>query len=312
MKILLLLAAALVIAAAGCDSSTKPDPGDQATPIPDSLLYLGQDPPGLTPERFGPPELLANEDWFWHGSPAFSPDGGEMYWCKYHRDGYRLDVQYMQVVDYEWTETRSVAFNTEHGENSPVFSFDGEEVLFVSGRPGGFIHKVSRDGDGWTDPEPVSVPIPGDKVHGWQFSMAEDGTLYFELWPSGGGTPDLYRSDLVDGEYSDPVRLSRVNTAYNEFAPFIHPQEEYIIFVSDRPGGHGMHDLYISFGVEGDYWTDSVNMGPEINSDFEDAAPLVSPDGKYFFFNTAKEEDEGYNPYWVDTGFIGEIKVPLE
>lgn len=311
MRLSLFFVAALLIASPGCDSSTKPDPGDQKPPLPDSLLYLGQEPPGMAPERFAPPELLANVNWFWHGSPAFSADGSEMYWCKYIRNGYQLDIQYMEVLNNEWTATRSASFNSTHGENNPTFSLDGEEILFVSGRPGGFIYSARRSGDGWTDPEPITVPIPGDKAHGWQFTMAADGTLYFELWGSGGGPPDLYRSDLIDGEYTSPVEVGVVNTEYNEFAPYVHPEEEYLIFVSNRPGGFGMHDLYISFQVQDDVWGDPVNMGSAINSDFEDAAPLVSPDGKYFFFNTMRNDDVGFNPYWVDIGIIDEIKVPL-
>jgi Tol biopolymer transport system component len=309
MRVLPPVFIAFVIALTACDSSTKPEPGSQTPPLPDSLVYLGQDPPGLTPVRFAPEHLLANEEWFWHGSPSFSLDGREMYWCKYIRDGYELDVQHMEVVDNTWTDTRSVSFNSEYGENNPVFTFDGERVYYVSGRQDGFIYSVARQGDGWTDPEPVNVPIPSSLVHGWQFTLAADGTLYFELWGSGGRAPDLYRSDLVAGEYTDPVKLHTLSTAYNEFAPYVHPDHEYIIFVSNRPGGYGMHDLYVSFRGQDDSWELPVNMGPEINSDFEDAAPLVSPDGNYLFFNTVKEGDLGFNPYWVDVQVIEDLEL---
>ena len=42
--------------------------------------YFSQEPPGLEPKRFPPSPFLANQLWFWHGSPVFSPDGQEMYW----------------------------------------------------------------------------------------------------------------------------------------------------------------------------------------------------------------------------------------
>jgi hypothetical protein len=309
MKSLLSLLAVITLFVSACDSSTKPDPGSQTPPLPDSLAYLGQDPPGMTPEGFAPPELLANDQWFWHGSPTFSPDGREMYWCKYIRDGDQLDIQYMEVVDNRWSETRSVSFNSEYVENNPFFTFDGERVLFVSGRPNGFIHSVTRSGDGWSDPEPLNIRIPDTLVHGWQFTMAEDGTLYFELWGyPGWEPPDLYRSALVGEEYPNPIRIDAVNTAYNEFAPYVHPDHEYIIFVSNRPGGYGMHDLYVSFKEMDGTWGQPINMGAAVNSDFEDSAPLVSPDGKYLFFQTQKAGDLGYNPYWVDAKVIEELR----
>jgi Tol biopolymer transport system component len=310
MRLDLFVLAALLITAPACDSSTKPNPGDQTPPLPDSLHYLGQQPPGETPQRFPPPELLANEDWFWHGSPAFSPDGREMYWCKYVKHPYQLDLQYMEIVDNNWTEPTSVSFKSEYGENNPLFSPDGEKVLFVSGRPGGFIYSTSRTDEGWTDPEPVSVPIPDDKGHGWQFTMAADGTLYFELWGAGGQGPDLYRSDLVDGEYTTPVALDALNTEYNEFAPYVHPDEEYLIFVSNRPGGIGGHDLYVSFRSQEDVWDAPINLGAAVNSESEDAAPLVSPDGKYLFFNSIREGDADFNPYWVDIQVIENQRKP--
>jgi hypothetical protein len=142
MKTILLLAVVVALAVFGCDSSTEPDPGDHTPPLPDSLVYFGQTPPGNTPERFAPLELIATDQWFWHGSPAFSPDGREMYWCKYMTGVNELNMQYMEVVGDKWSDTQSVPFNTEHGENNPVFSFDGETVFFVSGRPGGFIFAV--------------------------------------------------------------------------------------------------------------------------------------------------------------------------
>lgn len=309
MRSFLLLLLVITLFVSACDSSTKPDPGGQTPPLPDSLAYLGQDPPGMTPERFAPPELLANDQWFWHGSPTFSPDGREMYWCKYLRDEHELNMQYMEVVDNRWSGTRSVSFNSEYGENNPFFTFDGKRVLFVSGRPNGFIHSVTRSDDGWSDPEPLNLQIPDSLMHGWQFTMAQDGTLYFELRGDyGREPPDLYRSDLVGEEYSDPVKIDNINTSYNEFAPYVHPDHEYIIFVSNRPGGYGMHDLYVSFKEQDGAWGQPINVGPEINSDFEDSAPLVSPDGKYLFFKTQKAGDLGYNPYWVDVQVIEDLK----
>ncbi len=309
MKALLWLLAGVALCLSACDSSTKPGSENHTPPLADSLKYLGQDRPGMTPERFAPQELQANDEWFWHGSPTFSPDGREMYWCKYMAVEHELGLQYMQVVDNQWTETRSVSFNTEYGENNPFFTFDGKELLFVSGRPNGFIYSVTRSGDGWTDPEPLQVQIPGSFMHGWQFTMAADGTLYFELWGNDGKeAPDLFKSELIGEEYSDPVRIDGINTAYNEFAPYVHPDHEYIIFVSNRPGGYGMHDLYVSFKGQDGVWGQPINMGPEINTDFEDAAPLVSPDGEYFFFNTMKEGDAGFNPYWVDAKVITDLE----
>jgi hypothetical protein len=75
----------------------------------------------------------------------------------------------------------------------------------------------------------------------------------------------------------------------------------------------GFHDLYISVRNPDDTWTQAVNLGPQINSATEDAAPYISPDGSYFFFQTIKAGDLGYNPYWVSSALVDSVRstVPV-
>jgi Tol biopolymer transport system component len=90
--------------------------------------------------------------------------------------------------------------------------------------------------------------------------------------------------------------------------PYIHPEETYIIFSSNRAGGFGNHDLYISFKKSNGTWTTPKNMGDKINGSNEDSFPHLSPDGKFLFFNSSKSGDKGYNPYWVDSKIIDTFK----
>ena len=64
----------------------------------------------------------------------------------------------------------------------------------------------------------------------------------------------------------------------------------------------------ISFKNTDNSWTEPVNMGPDINSTTEDVAPYVSPDGNYLFFFTSRQGDNDYNPYWVSTQIIEDLK----
>jgi hypothetical protein len=141
--------------------------------------------------------------------------------------------------------------------------------------------------------------------------MARNGNLYFELRGADGSAPDLYRSKFVNGRYKRPQNIRAVNTEYNEFSPYVDPEEKFMIFVSNRPGGFGIHDLYISFRREDGSWSDPRNLGPVVNSDWEDGFPNITPDGKYFFFNTVKSRDTGYNPYWVDARALGIVKTTV-
>jgi len=74
----------------------------QSSAIAQNLLkYLGQPTPGNVPIRFPPDSLLANDEWFWHGSPVFTPDGLEMYWTKIYQPGpggQRLSDHHLQIT----------------------------------------------------------------------------------------------------------------------------------------------------------------------------------------------------------------------
>jgi hypothetical protein len=281
------------------------------------LAYFGQDPPGMTPVRFPPASLLANDDWFWHGSPVFSPDLMEMYWGKYtiYPTYQRIELAFVEVEDTQWTQMQNPPFvDLNYGENNPWFSESGDTLYFISHRPGGFIFYVTRTPTGWSQPASLNIPLPPNSGTGWQFSITSDKTIYFEIWANNGSSPpDIYRTSYVGGQYTMPENIGMpVNSSGNEFNPYIDPDERFLMFLSDRPGGYGFHDIYISTRNQDGTWNDPINLGPEINSDQDDAAPYISPDGLYFFFNAWKTEDLGYNPYWVDAQVVYNLITDVE
>ena len=77
-------------------------------------------------------------------------------------------------------------------------------------------------------------------------------------------------------------------------------------------GGYGFNDLYISVYNGSESWSDPINIGTIINSDFEDCYPLITFDVQYFFFTTQKSGDLGYNPYWVDAQVIYDLITDVE
>jgi len=166
-----------------------------------------------------------------------------------------------------------------------------------------------------TEPDPTAVPIEVEEIRFQSdYFITRDETIYFEMSDSVtyDVPDDLYRSRLVNGEYGEPENLgAAINTDdYEEYAPFVDPDEDYLIFASNRPGGFGGNDLYISFQNPDGSWTEPRNMGDTINSGAGDTIPYVSPDGEYFFFITRRAGDRGYNPYWVDAQIIEDLRPP--
>jgi hypothetical protein len=88
------------------------------------------------------------------------------------------------------------------------------------------------------------------------------------------------------------------------------PGEEYVVWNSNRPGGFGGTDIYISFPDGQGGWTEPRNMGAAINSSGNDGSASLSPDQKYLFF--CRETSGDSNIYWVSVGaFLPDPNGPV-
>jgi hypothetical protein len=224
--------------------------------------YLGQQPPGQVPVRFAPPILLANDDWFWVSAPVFTLSGLEMIFTKMINEGndQRKELSRMVQNADRWAEPHIPSFaNTSYSECNPLFTRDGSTLYYYSQRPGGSIYRVRRTEGGWGQPEHIMIPLPDGLTLGWNFSRTANQTFYFDL--SNVNDDDIYCTRLVNGQYEVPVELGEsINSDSLDYAPFVDPDEEYMIFVSRRPEGFGHSDLYISFRREDGTWRPAVNM----------------------------------------------------
>jgi FG-GAP-like repeat/Secretion system C-terminal sorting domain len=269
-----------------------------------SYEYLGQTPPGLIPERFPPDSLLGNSEWWWIGSPIFSPNGLEMISSRHCVGVFKNPALYlMEVENQNWSTPYIPDFCSNTSGASPSYTFSGDTLFFTSYHPEIAIFFVVRDGNNWSDPVKLIIPKPANAFFIGSISVAKSGSIYYELFSS--NDVDLYKSDYVDGEYSEPINLgAAINSPAREFGVFVDPYEQYIIYSSLRSGGYGNGDLYLSIKNSNDEWMNARNLGSTINSAEDDFGPYISRDNKYFFFCTSKENDIGYNPYWVDASML--------
>lgn len=141
-----------------------------------------------------------------------------------------------------------------------------------------------------------------------RLSVSSEGTYYFdEATSSGLGT--IQYSLLIEGNREKPRALDKqINTGKWNAHPFIAPDESYLIWDGERKSGYGNSDLYISFRQQDGSWGTAINLGDEINTEFEDAYGSVTPDGKYFFFNRSFGGDKA-DIYWVDAQIIETLRA---
>jgi ketosteroid isomerase-like protein len=274
--------------------------------------YLGQKPPGDTPELFAPG--IVSSIWGLHSTAVFSPDGNEVYWAPmmtfpgeiYSHGGLLM----MKRVQGRWTPPEWAPFSGPSGDDDvPFFSADGKRLYFISRRPlagekengSEKIWFVDRTPGGWSEPRPLDPNVNSQHMH-WEFSLDRAGNVYFAgNSPGGLGRSDIYTARLAQGRYEKPVNLGGpINTAEIDDTPFVAPDGSYLLFSRQ-------FDLWVSFRGADAAWSEPVNLGPGVNSPEIDLCPVVTADGKYLFFLSQRNGES--HAYWVSAKILDDLKA---
>lgn len=135
-----------------------------------------------------------------------------------------------------------------------------------------------------------SNPIGIDKLnttrHDAAVSLSFDGTQLFVYKNLASGNGDLYLSKLIGNVWTKPILQLGLNTSAWEGSACFSPNENKIIFVSERKGGFGGKDLYSAEKLSENTWGSIKNLGPTINTKFDEDAPFVTADGRIMFFSS--------------------------
>jgi hypothetical protein len=250
--------------------------------IGDSLAYLGQTPPDLTPQVFAPEIVSIPDAADYAGS--FSPDGTEFYFTRGTESGQNLYEAHLS--NGVWSAPAPVAFSAGYDAHEPHVTFDNQTLYFGWFRPlppeeesaeeyG--IWATDRTAGGWSEPRYVGA--------GMAVSSDRSGQLYVTDFK----TRRVGQVGLADGRFTD---WQSISTGAH---PCIAPDGSYLIY--DRDGTH----MYIRFRLADGAWgaqKDLTQHGFPVKS----GIASISPDGQYLFY--------GYQGdlYWVSTALITQLK----
>lgn len=289
MKYISVSFALLLAAAAGTAGSQA---GDTAVGV--NGPYLGQTPPGDTPKPFAPGVVVTGG---WEYGLTFMPDLKEAYFLRNNAETDEHELIRLWQEEGTWYKE---VMAPRLGQ--PVISPDGKTMHL--GR-----RFRERTEDGWSDVKMLEPPFDASLI--MRMSSSKSGTLYFDTYEEDNDSFPIRYSRLVDGEREAPKALGpEINTGTYMAHPFIAPDESYLIFDVKRDGGFGDSDIYISYRQKDGSWGDAINLGDKINTPRWEAAAGVTPDGKYLFFNrnVGSEDYANVDIFWVDAGFIEELR----
>ncbi len=101
------------------------------------------------------------------------------------------------------------------------------------------------------------------------------------------GSYDIYISYSTPQGWSEPQNMGEsINTEFWESSPSLSPDKRALYFSSNRPGGSGGADLYVSYRLPNGKWSHAVNMGPVINSAGDELAPFIHADNQTLYYTS--------------------------
>lgn len=238
---------------------------------------------------------------------TMTPDGREVYFCQATAGYGHAVILVTRRLGDGWTPPEVAPFSGDPRwtDLEPCVAPDGASLFFYSSRPAApdglpaqDLWVMDRQGDRWGEPRNLGAPVNTDAPEFFP-SVAADGTLYFCRADPQTRVHTLYRARRQDGRYLEPEVLpAAANAGRNRFNAWIAPdQSRLIVPVAGQPGNHGPVDYWLAVRDPQDNWTGPFNLGPVVNDGAGGAwSPSVSPDGRAFFFMSARAAT-GANPW---------------
>jgi len=239
---------------------------------------------------------------------------------------YQLFEKYINPSDKEWKKTlardKEVALfaktqieaplnvqitnlgdsvNSTYADYSPVLSADERMIIFTTRRPtstGGFkdengnynediVVSYKDDNGAWSSPKSLSSNVNGNGMEA-AINLSPDGQTLIVYRDGGDGMGGNIYYTTFDGQDWSPLKDfgSDVNTKYWESHACLSADGNMLIFVSNRPGGYGGRDIYRCVKLPTGNWSKALNMGPTINTEFDEDGAFIHPSGSTFFFTS--------------------------
>lgn len=175
----------------------------------------------------------------------------------------------------------------------PVLTADQQELIFTRRLGGGpnddedlVISKKTGNGR-WDVPQSISKNINTGLNEGTCTISADGRKLIFTscVGRQGHGSCDLYESIRIGEEWTAPKNLGpNVNSAEWESQPSLSADGRTLYFVSDRRGGAGRRDIWVSTLNEKGQWTRARNVGKPVNTQYDEISPFIHVNNKILYF----------------------------
>lgn len=194
-------------------------------------------------------------------------------------------ILFQPQIRAQEVKVEPLTINSSDDDFGATFSENGRVIFFTSARDGE--KQRLYVSTGYSRPVELSKEVnDGEQVGA--ASVTPDGQfMVFSAYNhsvSGQGRTDLYSARKVNGAWTEVKNLgSNVNSSAWDSNPSLSADGMTLYFASDRDGGFGGTDIYVSKRV-GDSWSKAENSGSSINSTLDEMNPSIAPDNATFYF----------------------------
>lgn len=213
--------------------------------------------------------------------------------------------------------------NSNDPEYAPVISADESKLIFTSKRKEGTGSLTTPDGFYYED-----IYIADKVSEGWKVQSLDSAekkekhNMFYVFWSKSrqigssintrdhdaaislspdGKTLFIYRDNFIyetrfdGGKWGTPVKLSDNVNEKRSFQPScsMTNDSKLLYIVSDRPGGSGGKDIYVSAKQADNTWGPCTNLGENINTEYDEDAPFITSDGKTLYFSSQGHDNMG-------------------
>jgi outer membrane protein OmpA-like peptidoglycan-associated protein len=243
--------------------------------------------------------------------PLIAPDANTLYFVRvshptnsFGKDGSN-DVWYTEYRNSRWDIARRMPNSINKDRYNDIFSItpDGNTLLIRGAYNRGRkqnevgISMCKKTERGWSQPEQIDIPKLESMCKGYYLSayLSNNGKVMMMAFSDKkkSNKDDIYLSFMdKKGEWSKPEDLgSDVNTSGVETTPFLASDNQTLYFASDRSGGQGGLDIWVTKRKNRFWnsWTEPQNLGSVINSDEDDYYYSIAANGQYAYMATKKE-----------------------
>lgn len=199
------------------------------------------------------------------------------------------------------------AINSEYEDYAPVVNEDETELVFTTRRRDGNTNEnvfsdnkpwedifiSTKQGDAWLPAKNIGAPVT-TLNHESTTGLSRDGNTLIIYKDDNNGDVYITSRKSAAEPWSVPQPLEGINsTTYAESSASLSTDGSTIYFSSDRPGGQGGFDIYMATRDRGGNWIKIKNLGPTINTPFDEEGPFIDQEGKTLYFSSKGHKGMG-------------------